>query len=56
MESHCHLSREELLSRLTAAPDIHKLRSGTDDDLRAAYCEGMVAAFEASGFKTGEGS
>jgi hypothetical protein len=55
-ESHRHLSREELLNRLAAAPDIDMLRSGTDDELRAAYCEGMVAAFEASGFKTDEGT
>ena len=54
MEIHKHLSREELLSRLAAAPDVETLRSGTDDGLLAAYCEGMVAAFEASGFKTDE--
>jgi hypothetical protein len=39
------------LSRLARAPDIEMLRSATDDELLAAYCEGMVAAFEASGFK-----
>ena len=31
-------------------------RALADDELRAAYCEGMVAAFEASGFKTSEGT
>lgn len=55
METNAHLSREELLNRLAAEPEIETLRSGTDDELRAAYCEDMVAAFEASGFKTGEG-
>ena len=47
-----HLSRAELLGRLAGAPDIEALRSASDDELLAAYCEGMVAAFEASGFKT----
>ena len=51
MSTNKHLSREELVSRLAAAPDIEALRSATDDELLAAYCEGMVAAFEASGFK-----
>jgi hypothetical protein len=56
METHAKLPRQELLNRLAAAPDIDTLRSGADDELRAAYCEGMVAAFEASGFKTSEGT
>jgi len=56
METHAKLPRQELLNRLAAAPDIETLRCGTDDELRAAYCEGMVAAFEASGFKTSEGT
>jgi hypothetical protein len=54
METHAHLPREELLNRLALAPDIETLRSGTDDELRATYCEGMVAVLQASGFKTGD--
>jgi hypothetical protein len=52
MSTNKNLPREELLGRLARAPDIDALRSATNDELLAAYCEGMVAAFEASGFKT----
>ena len=52
METHKHLSRENLLRRLAAWPDFETLRLRRNDELLAAYCEGLVAAFNASGFKT----
>jgi hypothetical protein len=41
------------INRCTQAPspDFETLKHASDDELRAAYCEAMVATFEASGFK-----
>jgi hypothetical protein len=45
------LTRETLLERVAPSPDFETLKHASDDELRAAYCEAMVATFEASGFK-----
>ncbi len=51
MKAHMSLTREALLERLANAPNFENLTGMSDDELRAEYCEGMVAAFHASGFQ-----
>ena len=55
MEAYRGLSRDELLKRLAAAPNYENLKNMNDVDLLAEYCEGMVAAFETSGFRAEPG-
>ena len=56
MECDKGLSRETLLERLAPVrPDIELLRSFSDGDLLAEYCEGRVASLEAAGFRTSPG-
>lgn len=43
MESYKNLTRAQLLGRLTGGSDVCALATMSNDDLLAAYCEGMVA-------------
>ena len=52
MEAYRELPRATLLERVSKAPHFEALKSMSDSDLRAEYCEAMVASFEDSGFKT----
>jgi hypothetical protein len=47
METHKTLPREKILEQFAAAPNRDALTAMSDPDLRAAYCEAMVAAMEA---------
>lgn len=51
MEANKNLTRGELLGRVANAPNLDSLKNMSDDELRAEYCEGMVGALHASGFK-----
>jgi hypothetical protein len=51
LESHKHLSREQLLTQLVTHPDIKALQAMSTEDLRVEYAEVMVAALQQSGFK-----
>lgn len=51
LESHKHLSREQLLTQLARHPNIEALRAMSTEDLLVEYAEGMVAALQHSGFK-----
>jgi hypothetical protein len=51
LESHKHLSREQLLTQLATHPNIEALRAMSTDDLLVEYAEAMVAALQQSGFK-----
>lgn len=51
MESHKHLSREQLLAHLARRPDIEALQAMSGEDLLVEYAEGMVAVLQQSGFK-----
>jgi hypothetical protein len=51
LESHKHLSREQLLIELARHPNIEALRSMSTEDLLVEYAEGMVAVLQQSGFK-----
>jgi hypothetical protein len=46
------LSRENLLERVSKAPQFEELKKLSDGELLAEYCEAMVAAFERSGLNT----
>ncbi len=47
MDNHKVTSREKLLEWLARAPDFARLQHMSDDDLRAEYCERLVAAVPA---------
>jgi hypothetical protein len=51
LESHKHLSREQLLIQLARHPNIEALRAMSTADLLVEYAEAMVAALQQSGFK-----
>lgn len=51
METNKALTRDELLHRLGNAPNLEALKRLTDDDLRAEYCEAMVAQIEERSIK-----
>jgi len=55
MEVNEGLSRDTLLERLSKAPNFDAIKASTHLDLLSEYCEGMVAAFEAAGFKADQG-
>jgi hypothetical protein len=52
MQCYKDLSRAELIERLAKAPHFDALTQLGDEDLRAEYCEGMLAAFEAAGIRS----
>jgi hypothetical protein len=52
MEVNKALPREALLERLKAAPNFEEVKTLSDSELLAIYCEGLVASFEAAGFRT----
>jgi SEC-C motif len=55
MECNKGLPRKTLLDRSAAALNIDALKCMSDEDLLALYCEGMVAACQAAGFRTTPG-
>jgi hypothetical protein len=51
LESHKHLSREQLLTQLAMHPNIKALRAMSTEDLLVECAEAMVAALQQSGFR-----
>jgi hypothetical protein len=56
MEGHKSLSRETLLERIAHYPDAAALQDADHGELLAVYCEAMVAAQEAAGFRSVPGA
>jgi hypothetical protein len=52
MEAYKELPRATLLERVSKAPNFDVLKSMSDSELRAEYCEAMVATYEQAGFNT----
>jgi hypothetical protein len=50
LETHKHLSREQLLVELARHPNLEALRAMSTEDLLVEYAEGMVAVLQQSGF------
>ncbi len=51
MEANKTLTRETLLERLKAAPNLEELKKLGDADLLAIYCEGMVGVLDKAGVR-----